>query len=115
MRSPLCALALVSLALASTACIRRQTDPVTGKSDFDVESPLKKGEDWKATLAGRSGYESVTGRTDVRTLGSETSITITLSGARSGAMLPWHLHDGTCDTGGPIVGPASAYAALVVG
>ena len=115
MRSQLRALALVALALASTACIRRNTDPVTGKSDFDIESPLKKGEDWKTTLAAKPGYESVTGRADIRSINSETSITITLTGARAGATHPWHLHDGSCETGGPIVGAASAYAALSVG
>ena len=115
MRSSLRALALVSLALVSSSCLHRQTDPVTGKSDFDLESPFKKGEDWKTTLASRPGFESVTGRADVRTLKAETSISITLNGARVGAVHPWHLHDGTCDTGGPIVGDPNAYAPLTVG
>jgi hypothetical protein len=115
MRSQLRALTLITLALASTACVRRQTDPVTGKSDFDIESPWKKGEDWKTTLAGKPGYESLTGRADLRSINSETSISISLNGARSGSTHPWHLHDGTCDSTGPIVGPASAYSPLVVG
>ena len=43
------ALALGLLAAClSTACIRTRTDPVTGKVNVNVKSPLKKGEDWSA-------------------------------------------------------------------
>jgi hypothetical protein len=38
-----------------------------------------------------------------------------LTGLPPGGPYPWHVHDGTCETGGPIVGDATAYAPLMVG
>ena len=107
--------ALLALALLSTACVRRQTDPVTGRSDFDIESPFKKGEDFKVNIAGTGPGAGITGRGEIRTIGSETTVAFTLNGAQPGAVHPWHVHDGKCDTGGPIVGNASDYSPLQVG
>jgi hypothetical protein len=39
-----------------------------------------------------------------------------VNGARPGARLPWHIHEGTCgDASPPMVGDASAYPPMVVG
>ena len=38
----------------TTGCLRVQRDPATGNADVDVESPLKRGEDWKGTEIGRA-------------------------------------------------------------
>lgn len=45
----------------------------------------------------------------------ETAASVSIAGARSGATHPWHVHAGTCGSGGAIVGPASAYPPLTVG
>ncbi|HJU90751.1 MAG TPA: hypothetical protein VJ672_15280 [Gemmatimonadaceae bacterium] len=96
------------------ACARVQSDPTTGRTDIDVESPAKKGEDWNARLTGQTG-SSITGTSQALVADEKTSVTISISGATAGASLPWHVHDGDCGSGGAVVGPASAYAPLQVG
>jgi hypothetical protein len=109
------AIALLSLTLIASACIRRQTDPVTGKSDFDLESPFKKGETMKASVAGTSLFPTISGRAEIRTQKSGSSIALTVENLTPGQSYPWHLHDGNCDLGGPIVGDAGAYSPLTAG
>lgn len=106
---------LIVVALLATACVRTRTDPVTGRMDVDVENPMKKGESWSGTLKGMGPWASIAGTVSAVTLNGETTTTIKLSNARPGAVYPWHLHDGECATGGPVVGAPSAYAPLVVG
>jgi hypothetical protein len=99
----------------SVACVRVARDPATGNADIDVENPMKSGETWQASLAGRAGWTGATGTANVRVEGDNTLTTLVLSGLPQGGPYPWHVHEGTCATGGPIVGPASAYPPLMVG
>lgn len=46
---------------------------------------------------------------------SESETTAMVANATPNATLPWHIHAGTCGSGGGIVGPATAYTPLVVG
>lgn len=107
---------ILPLLLAATlfACIRTTTDPVTGRVDVDVESPTKRGEQWGARL-GSETNPSLTGQVTARVISGVTQATIAVTGAQPGARLPWHIHEGTCGSGGPIVGSPSAYQPLVVG
>jgi hypothetical protein len=100
---------------ASFGCVRVARDPATGNADIDVENPMKSGETWKATLAGRSTWTGASGTATARVEGDNTLATIVLAGLPPGGPYPWHVHDGTCDTGGPIVGDAAAYPPLMVG
>jgi hypothetical protein len=109
------AAAMLILSIGAAACIRRQTDPVTGKTDFDVESPFKKGEDYKSTIAGTANFAGISGRATIRSISNQTTIALTVEGLTPYASFPWHLHDGTCATGGPITGDANAYSALSAG
>jgi superoxide dismutase, Cu-Zn family len=67
--------------------------------------------EWTANVQPRAG-------TDVRANFSASSVTgvtsaaINMIGGTAGATHPWHIHDGTCATGGPIVGDAAAYPPL---
>lgn len=108
-------IALLLVALMATGCIRTRVDPVTGKTDVDVESPMKKGEDWVGDLKGMGQWSNVSGVARARVIGGQSTISITIKGATPGAVHPWHLHDGTCASGGPIVGPPSAYTPLTIG
>lgn len=107
-------LSLLVVAGLVTGCIRTSTDPVTGKVDVDVESPTKRGEEWKATLAGTT-IPSITGDATARVYAGQTQVTISLEGVPGGEARPWHVHQGTCGSGGPIVGSPSAYPPLTVG
>ena len=103
------------VAAAPLGCVRTARDPATGNADIDVENPLKTGETWKATLAGRAGWTGASGSATARVEGDNTLTTLVLTGLPSGGPFPWHVHDGTCETGGPIVGDAAAYPPLMVG
>lgn len=95
-------------------CARVQSDPATGRTDVDVESPAKRGEDWNARLASESG-SSVTGTSQALVRDGRTKVSISVSGATSGASHPWHVHEGNCGSGGAVVGPADAYPPLAIG
>jgi hypothetical protein len=110
------ALVLAACVVAgSTGCLRVQRDPATGNADVDVENPLKSGESWKGTITGRSNWTGASGTATARVEGDNTLATLLLTGLPQGGPYPWHVHDGTCATGGPIVGDASAYPPLMVG
>jgi hypothetical protein len=106
---------LASLTVASVACVRVKTDPVTGKTDVDVESPTKKGEVWTGKLTGEGTGAAISGTVRTEVLKDQTTATISLTGGPAGASLPWHVHEGKCSTGGPIVGDPAAYTPLSVG
>lgn len=108
-------IAILLVAVIATSCVRTRVDPVTGKTDVDVESPLKKGEDWAGDLKGMGRWSNVTGVARARVIGGESTINVTIRGATPGAVHPWHLHDGSCASGGGIVGPAYAYTPLTIG
>jgi hypothetical protein len=108
-------LSIALVAGLALGCVKTSTNPVTGEVDMDVESPTKQGEDWSANLTGRGNGAGMTGTVRVAVLSGRSTATIQLTNAPPGALLPWHIHTGTCETGGPILGEASAYPPLNVG
>jgi hypothetical protein len=106
--------ALLLAAFVAVGCVRTSTNPATGKVDVDVESPTKTGEDWKARIAGVGSYASLTGNSTVLVNKGAMSARINLMGGDQGSRHPWHVHEGKCGTGGPIVGNPAAYPPLVV-
>ena len=106
--------ALLLAAFVAVGCVRTSTNPATGKIDVDVESPAKTGEDWKARLAGNGSYASLTGNSTVLVNRGAMTVSTNLMGGMQGSRHPWHIHEGKCGTGGPIVGNPSAYPPLVV-
>ena len=109
----------LSLCLAATlalgACVHTATNEATGKVDVDVESPTKKGEDWKAGLKGMGNYASVNGQVKAQVLDGKTTASITVNDAMSGGQHPWMIHEGTCSMPGNAVGSASDYPLVVIG
>lgn len=103
--------------LAAAACSRTvkvQTDPSTGKVDVDAGRAGAM-EGWHGNLnpVGGSGVSGMAQGTSGHDM---TMVTVNVSGARAGAQLPWHVHEGKCgDASPPIVGPASAYPVMTVG
>jgi hypothetical protein len=69
-----------------------------------------------ATL-GAVGGSAMTGDATVRwTAGSgEFTAAVTIADDTPGVSRPWHVHFGTCEAGGDIVGPPGNYPALAVG
>lgn len=68
---------------------------------------------WEADLEGTPAFADVTGTALASTGESRTNVTVTIAGAPVGGEHPWHIHTGTCATGGPILGNPAAYPFLV--
>ena len=96
--------------MLSAACVRTRTDPVTGRVDVDVESPLKRGEDWKAAISGSGPFAGVTGQGRAAVLSGQSTITVSLNGLTGGRSHSWRVHEGKCAGVGPLFGQAAAYA-----
>ena len=109
----------ISLCLAATlalgACVHTATNEATGKVDVDIESPTKKGEDWKAGLKGMGGFASVVGQVKANVLEGKTTANISIDNAVSGGQYPWMIHEGTCNMPGQGVGMASDYPLITIG
>ena len=106
--------ALVAGALVACSQVpKAEVDPESGNVDVDVERP-GQAEQWNAALIGVAG-SGVTGISGARVTDDMTHATISITGARTGSVHPWHVHEGRCGDNGPIVGPATAYPNLTVG
>ena len=103
MRKLLIASSLIVAACASGGNDRDDVDPVADRVG-----------DWSTNLSSQNN-SGIRGSAKAQSVGVGTGVTISISGARSGAQHPWHVHRGTCGSGGAIVGAANAYPLLTVG
>ena len=118
MRKLLALSASVALAACATSSA---TPPDTGTAvtppppgTTSATTPAGSSLTWRATLQPMNG-SNITGTAAVSpaTTGAMTA-TVNISGATAGDVHPWHVHTGTCATGGGVVGPGSAYTPLTV-
>lgn len=108
----LCALALVA---ACSQTPRVHVDPDTGRADVDMEAAGESWEEWTGTIQGMGSGARINGTAVVRVQESGTQATVTLRNAPAGEQLPWHVHEGGCDSpGGAIVGTPGAYPPVSV-
>jgi hypothetical protein len=70
---------------------------------------------WQADLQGQGEHAELTGLAQASSTANSATVTTTVTGAQGGATHPWHIHQGTCGSGGPIVGNPTAYPPLVAG
>lgn len=104
---------LFLLAATAAACHSRvETNPSTGSVDVDARVDKKAGEDWTGDVRGIAGWSAIRGRANGRELAGELTVNFSVEGLPAGGSHPWHVHEGKCSSGGPIVGPASAYPVL---
>lgn len=108
-------LPLLFVAVVAAGCLRTTRDPATGKVDVDVESPTKKGEDWKATVTGVGVYGSVNGQSTVLVAEGKSEVSLRVAGHDASGPHPWHVHEGKCGSGGAIVGNMNDYSPLTFG
>lgn len=66
---------------------------------------------WSSELTPRMD-SGVRGAAAANSAMRQTGVSITIAGAQQGGEHPWHIHTGTCGSGGPIVGAPAAYPAL---
>jgi hypothetical protein len=63
---------------------------------------------WRAQIE-PTGQSTIKGMATVEAADSASAKAhISISGAKEGDVLPWHVHSGTCDNAGPPIGDASA-------
>jgi hypothetical protein len=102
------------LACLSAACVRTRTDPVTGRLDVDVESPLKRGEDWNARMTGQGPFAAASGTARAAVLKGTSTITVRVSGLTAGGTHAWRVYEGRCGSPGPLFGNAYGYPVITV-
>ncbi len=70
--------------------------------------------DWRGTLSAENN-SGLRGAASARSGYGQTGVSVTIAGLAAGEQHPWHIHSGTCGSGGPIVGAPTAYPVLQVG
>lgn len=106
-------LSLFVILLVLTGC-PPQEPAVAPPEEVEAEPVENDAVDFSANLQGQPGFEALSGTVMAHVLDGQTHIEISISGASPNAAHPWHVHAGTCATGGPIVGAADAYPVLAV-
>jgi hypothetical protein len=108
----------LSASVAMAACATSSATPTTGASvtpapPGTVSATTPAGASWRASLQSMNGT-SISGSATVTPAPGGSTANINIRDAVAGAVHPWHVHVGTCATGGGIAGPASAYSPLNV-
>ncbi len=107
MRAAKTLLSLTLSAAVLTACASNQAD--TG--DMNPPSVDGDGPSWSATITPL--VDDGHGGTAAAWLdGDQTVVQVTLDRGSPGGHHPWHVHRGTCGSGGGVVGSGSAYPQL---
>jgi hypothetical protein len=105
----------LALLAACSQTPRLHLDPDTGRADVDMEAAGESWEEWKGTIRGMGATARMSGASTVRVQESGTHAMVSVRGAEAGEQLPWHIHEGRCETpGGAIVGPPAAYSPVSV-
>ncbi|MBX3155058.1 MAG: hypothetical protein KF773_03585 [Deltaproteobacteria bacterium] len=109
------ALVLAAAALAAGCDVFDDDDDDDDDDDFDGDVVVGTNR-WGAALAGVEGFETVTADVVVEQTFDENVFvaTITLRGDAPGEVRPWHVHAGTCEGGGEIIGHLESYPAITV-
>ncbi|HEY5927813.1 MAG TPA: hypothetical protein VIV11_39275 [Kofleriaceae bacterium] len=71
---------------------------------------------WTATITGYANYGTIAGVANVQmTNGAALFLaTVSLNSDIPGSVRPWHVHDGTCNSGGDIIGDDGDYPRLII-
>lgn len=103
--------AVLVCALTLTAC--DDDDLVVDPDDDDDDPEVFV---WDTALEGLEGWEQLSGDAEVTWEEESTqfSAEASIAGDEPDAVRPWHVHDGTCGSGGPIVGEDGDYPRLEV-
>jgi hypothetical protein len=67
---------------------------------------------WRADLASENGSKISGSATGESRSADSTALTISIRGGEAKSSYAWHVHQGGCDTSGPIIGMDTAYPEL---
>lgn len=99
-----------TLAFAATAAL---VACGPSQSSLELPSPISASRvstSWTATLD-PVGTSTMRGTATVQTVNNQQTIHLQITGGTPSASHPWHLHSGSCGTGGSVVG-STPYPAL---
>ena len=99
---------LVLVCLVAGACASNS------QSEADKDPISATAGDWSATISPRSN-STVRGEVKLQSAVVGSAAKITITGGTPGAVHPWHVHTGTCDKTGGIVGSVGNYPVLTIG
>lgn len=106
-RGGLLAAALTVTFLGLVACGSREAEVQSEPSATGATT------EWRANIQATGAGPGHTGSaTASTTAAGGTRATVNLTGGSGGGTHPWHIHTGTCGSGGDIVGSPSAYPVL---
>lgn len=113
---------VIIIGLLMSACAPRQDEPTTDEvqtGDVMAAAPTWTANLSATDLAGPAAREDVanidgSARMEMGETPAQSRVEVHITGLQAGTY-PWHVHSGTCQTGGPIVGSATAYPPLTVG
>ncbi len=89
---------------------------VAGCDEDDDPTDTPRDIEWSTDVEGLAGFEAVGGDAEATWTVGESNFTATaeIAGDAGGSVRPWHVHAGTCGSGGAIVGGDAAYPRLNV-
>lgn len=99
-----------TLALAATAAL---VACGPSQSSLELPSPIaasRVSASWTATLE-PVGASTMRGTATVQAVNNQQTIHLQITGGAPGTSHPWHIHSGSCGTGGSVVG-STPYPAL---
>lgn len=96
---------IAAAGFAIAACATQRGADAGAGAGAGAEAP------WTADIL-PVGAEGHGGRANAVAMGAGTHVTVFLTGGSAGGVHPWHVHEGVCESNGPIVGEASAYPPL---
>ncbi len=112
-------LSLGVLALAGCATVQAEAPADMGAAADSAGMGMEMGSMmWSGQLTAQPGHEGMSGSVQANSTAGGTSVAIRFTGQGMEGMThthPWHIHAGTCGSGGAIVGDPAAYPPLQVG
>ncbi|MGH7482325.1 MAG: hypothetical protein ACRELV_09230 [Longimicrobiales bacterium] len=104
MKKAVLAVATASVVVLGACASSGEPDVLITRSIVDSRGELSEVDD-----------SDVVGAATARTGWGQTGVSVAIAGADNGSQHPWHIHSGTCGSGGPIIGDATRYPVLRVG
>lgn len=106
-RSLLLTPALALMAACASGGAGTPRPPATGSGAPSGNTTLR----WSGQILAMGGSQ-VRGSAAATTIGSRTEVIVSITRGTAGGTHPWHVHRGTCGSGGPVVGSGGAYPPL---
>lgn len=110
---------ILTVVLVLSACGEDDDDldDITDDDDDGIIDDVPTTFNWSANLVGVGIYGALSGQAAViQGVDAQAfSVTASIRNDIAGSVRPWHVHFGTCGSGGAIVGADTAYPRFIIG